>query len=455
MINPSFYKRVNVSPNNWVFNFDTLGDFNRFITEKKSSATGGSTLERNYTFVEVDTPIAERNSLDTWYGINNVSQLTTNMNSFLYERELPTLLSKLDQRIGKVYIKDLDQNKVIEFTEQEVGIFSFDLASLGLIPVYEYYSDLLKAIVDNNKVQSYKNAVGTLIYFLDEQVAIPLHKVNYSEKYGGWYSEILKRVVAKSELELIDLEYFYPEKSFIPRHDVEKRHKLDTNGKKKYTTTFKKSFIKITKKEKPMPRIDIIAPFSFNASVDAETMKYNALGAIKLAETLSKLGINFKIVITYPFIPQNISPRTNIFMFMNAKSEEEPLDKNRIAVLLSDPRYYRYERFRSIVSAINDVGVGISAESTAATTTAAQSTLATQAARFLNFNARNSNWSTITDTTEIKNNYVEYLKQSNKSSDREAASRTDTKFVLNVANSEQQAFNEYDRIIREIRLLLP
>jgi len=60
---------------------------------------------------------------------------------------------------------DLEQKKQLEFTSQEIGIFSFDLASLGLIRVFEYYSPLLKRNVDANCVRSFKVDENKLIFY--------------------------------------------------------------------------------------------------------------------------------------------------------------------------------------------------------------------------------------------------------------------------------------------------
>jgi len=425
--NPSYYERIKYSFNTYGFFFKSLNDFNLFIEDKKSESLPNSLLRRNLQQIETQMPNELQRSGEQmfWYGVNNVSTLSQNLDTFLYRNDLDALLGNINGRISNINITDLDQKSVIKFTEQEVGIFSFDLASLGLIPVYEYYSPLLKEIVDSNKVKSYTNQVGTKIFYMEEQNAVPEHKVRYVEKYGGWYSDILKRVIPKKDLILIDTEFYYPEKNYVPRHDVERKNKLDKNGNKKYTTTFKKSFIQIIKTKKPLPRIDIIAPFSFNSSVSADEMKYNTLSAIKLAENLDKIGVNFRIIVAYPVQLQR--DQNKIFQYIIVKSENEPLDKNKIAIFLGDARYYRYQRFRSIVTAADDIN------STATV---------------------DSNWSTITDTREIKNRYIDYLRSSTNPIENDEATRPNTKLVLPVAQTEAAAIRAYENIINDIRNLI-
>lgn len=413
-----YYERVNLSPKDWVFKFDNLQNFDRFIEEKKSQAQSlGRTLKENFDFVEKAVP-NQANKMN-YYGVASVDQLKSNLDKFLYSTELPTLLGNITGRINKLNISDLDQTKGIFFTEKEIGVFSFDLASLGLVPVYEYWSELLKTIVDPNKVKSVLNQVGTRVFFMEEQQLVPQHKVDYNEKFGGFYSNILKRVVQKSELLLLDTDYYYPEKPFVPKHDVERRHKLDEKGKKKYTTTFKKCFIEIKRVDKPLPRVDILVPFSFDDSYSASQLKYNCLSAIKLAENLSKLGINFRMVASYPVSKGGI----NFYSYIIVKGESEPLDINRLALFIGDPRYYRFQRFRAIISMFSDAG----------------------------YDSFDVGWTPITNINDIKDKYISYLRQSPKPEEKDAANRPDSKFILQRADSEQAAVDSYENLITQIR----
>ena len=318
-------------------------------------------------------------------------------------------------------MSDLDQKKVIKFTDQQMGIFSFDLASIGLIKVFEYYSPLLKRNVSSDLIVSEK-ATNGLMYFHVEQPYVPMHEVKFTTE--GFYSRILRNIVPRSVL-LYDPNtdtYYYPEREEIPRHEVIQRHATDVNGRPKYTSTFKKSFIYMPKVQKPLPKIDIIVPFSFSDSVDADEMQYNCLTAMVLCENLQRLGIDFNLLAYYGNIKGNLA--SNLFVVL--KDTTMGFDMTQMALFLSDPRYYRYQRFRSFVAAYSDTGndrLGIG-------------------------------WMTITDPDSIKNAYIDMLSLSNEPIDQESALNPNAKIVTQVARNMAEATAAYDQVIQYIRSLI-
>ncbi|MFY8161514.1 MAG: hypothetical protein ACOVNU_09305 [Candidatus Kapaibacteriota bacterium] len=425
--NPQYYRREQMSNNVWSFAFDSIQDYDNFIEEKTISATdsAGTTLRDYASGRNVRNMI--RTEGVTWFGTTVENEIKSNLDSFLYGNEMQQVLSNIRNRLNKVDVSDLSQKNQIKFTEQELGIFSFDLASLGLIKVYEYYSSLLDAIVNSNLVQSYKNQDDVSIFYYVGQPYVPEHTIEYSFKYSGYYSEILNRVIQKEELILKEnnnkIFYVFPEQQEIPRHNVERKQKLDENGKKKFATTFKKCFVYIPKVEKLLPRLEIIVPFSFNSSNNADTLKFNAVPTIALAETLSRLGVNYKIVAAYP-IEMGL---LKMFTYLNVKQDGEALDINKMALFMGDPRYYRYQRFRGINAVLSDAG--------------------------LDSRGGNGNWDTITDTAIIKDNYMKFLAKSPNPEDIRSSQNKDTKIFQRPVTTETAALAEYERIIDIIKRL--
>jgi len=423
--NPQYYRREKMSNDVWSFSFDSIQDYDTFIEEKTISATGdaGRTL-RDYASGRL-----VRDNIDSgfWYGTAQVNEVQSNLDTFLYRNEMQQVLSNLTNRLNKVNISDLDQTKTIKFTEQELGIFSFDLASLGLIKVYEYYSPLLNKIVNSNLVQSYKNQDNVSVFYFVGQPYIAQHKIEYSFANNGYYSPILGRVIPKEELVLKEennkIFYVFPEQMEIPRHDVERKQKEDADGKKKFATTFKKCFVYIPKSEKPLPRIEIIVPFSFSGGDNATTLKFNAVPTIALAESLSKLGINYKIIAAYPIE----MGRLRMFTYLNVKKDGEVLDKNKMALFMGDPRYYRYQRFRGINAVLSDAN--------------------------LDSRGGDGNWNTIRDDNEIKRNYMDFLAKSTNPEDITSSKNPSTKIFQRPVSNETDALAEYERIINIIKAL--
>jgi hypothetical protein len=107
------------------------------------------------------------------------------------------------------------------------------------------------------------------------------------------------------------------------------------------------------------------------------------------------------------------------------KKEGEPLDKNKIAVLLSDGRQFRYRQFKGFFAVQFDAGYDS------------------------NINV-SSIGRPITGTQAIKQAYLDLLTKSPNPEDRAAAERPNSKIVLPLALSERDAQNAYNSIINQI-----
>ena len=429
--NPTYYKREKLGGYKTAFLFDGLDLYNRFIDEVEQTAQGNA----RRGFDTLNTPnYVERKSRDSeWFGTTDSSWANQPITTFQFNNELDSFLQSFRNQTIAIDVIDIDQQKSIKFTEKEIGVFSFDLASLGLIKVYEYYSPLLKSIVKPDLVRSYRNEKGELIFYHVYSPYVPKHICNYNGRTNGYYSEILKRNVSKADLiEEIDddnIYFVFPERKEIPQHDVERRQKIGENGKPKYATTFKKCFIEIPKIEKPLPRIDIIVPSTYSASVNAQTqMLYGSMAAIALAEKLSKAGVNYRIVASYSVQTNGAGTRKSVYPFVTLKKEGEPLDKNKIAVLLSDGRQFRYRQFKGFYAVQYDAGYDSNINVSAIGTP-------------------------ITGAAEIKEAYIEFLSKSPNPEDRAAAEKPNSKIVLDLSLSRQQAERAYNNIISQISSL--
>lgn len=410
--------------------FDSLTDYNRFVNEISNSVPTNSRARMKFDSFGGDY-ITKTARDETKFGTKDTSLVTNNIDTYLFNNELEGFLNTLRSRTINVDIVDLDQQKTIKFTEQELGIFSFDLASLGLIPVVEFFSPVLNEVVSADLVKSEKRNDGTLYFYHIYQQEIPKHIVNFNTNYNGYYSEVLKRVVSKENLVEEDFKgnivFYYPFKPEVQKHKVDRRQKVDESGKLKWSTTFKKSFIYIPKVEKPLPRIDIIVGSSFSWGIDAkEQMIYSSMAAISIAEKLSNSGVNYRIVAAYPVKtsrPNSGTPQ-EIYSFVTVKKEGEVLDKNKIAVLLSDGRQFRYQQFKGFVASIYDAG----------------------------YDAKISDGigAPITDSQMIKDAYIDYLASSDSPSDREASKKIESKIVFSGALSQQEAEDQYNDIIGQI-----
>lgn len=420
--------------------FDKLSDAQKFADDVLGSVSSTSPARRFYRpLLEAKTAkqIAEFGTdapLIDWFGTNSSDWVGKPINTYVFSSILDSELDKFRQNVSKINIEDLQQVKRIEFTEKEIGIFSFDLASLGLIRVFEYYSPLLKKVVSGNDVFSVKSKEGDLVFYYKGNPYIPKHQVFFDTKRGAYYSKILGRVVEKSELveyipedPNLPIELFYPEVQEVEKHQVERVQKTDEFGNKKFTTTFKKSFIYIPKVKKKKPRIDFIVPIAYSAGITAKEMFWNSILICSLAVVLTQANIEYRIIGSRSIYPIRARNEREIFNFINLKTDQENIDPNAISIVVGDARFYRYELFKlSFASQIdsgseNYVGDGISYP--------------------------------ISDQDTIKQGYIDYLSQQTNESDREAAKRLDTKIFLPRVLNEQDALQEYETVINQIRAL--
>jgi hypothetical protein len=489
--NPSYFKRQVLDSDRTAYYFDGTTGYNRFIAEVEANALADNTSVARRGFEMVNDRNYAQGIINTYgtdkYGTTDASLVTSPITGYLFNNELDTFVQNVRDRTVTVDKVDIDQVKSIKFTEMEIGIFSFDLASLGLIPVMEYYSPLLKKIVSGNFVYAYKDSNnvplkddnGKTMFYHVFVPKVPTHSVEFDGGKNGYYSEILNRVLEKSDLFFDDKtnKFYYLETQEIIQHDVQQKQKLDANGKLKWTTTWKKSFIHIPRVSKPLPRVDIIVASSFGWNIDATTeMIYSSMAAIALAEKLSKSNVNYRIIVAYPLSTSGPGSTKEIYSYVVAKKDGEALDKNKIAVLMSDGRQFRYNQFKGFYATQYDAGFDSRISVTGIGSPINDSLFIdkqyptegngdkyiirdlsslTQSRRY------NEEYDTPQDAVEdVKANgwavdrtkiaYMDYLANSINPNDIMASKNWDSKILFSGALTEQDAVNQYESAITKI-----
>jgi hypothetical protein len=274
---------------------------------------------------------------------------------------------------------------------------------------------------------------GQLIFYHIKVESIPRHIVRYSGKEGGYFSNVLKKLVPAADLEqeVVDNEivYYFPETFEIPKHDVEKRQKRNEDGGLKFATTWKKSFIHIPRPISSLPRIDLIIASSYSGGVDSrDAMVWNTMAGLAVAQKLSQSNINYRIIAAYT---DGARAGKEVYTFVKIKDEGQPLNANMMATLISDGRFFRYETFLGSFATMFDAGYDANID-------------------YMGIS------SAINDTDaspKIRNSYIDYLKTNKGYSDRMAAKNFDSKIVFRQALTESQAVAEYNRVIDKISKL--
>lgn len=429
-MNQGYYDKKVLTPTKTTYYFDGLLDYLKFTKDTEPKLTGNA--KTGWDNLKGEQGV--RNNLSTsWFGTTDVQKILGEKKSFLFNNELDRFLQAIVRSAIRTDVTDIDQKKKLEFTERELGIFSFDLASLGLVRVNEYYSPLLKKIVESDYVRSYVAGDGKIVFYHIKVDAVKRHLIKYNGKEGGYYSNILKRVVPASDLiqEVIDddIAFVFNETFEIPQHDVEVRQKRNEDGGLKFATTWKKSFMYIPKPYNSLPRIDLIIASSYSGGIDAtNAMIWNTMAGLAVAQKLSQSNINYRIIAAYTDRTQRSD---EVYSFVKIKDESQPLNPNMMATLLSDGRFFRYETFLGSFATMWDAGYDA------------------------NINPSSIS-GTINDTEndpKIRNAYIDYLKTNKGYSDRMAAQNFDSKIVFRQALSERDAVAEYNRVIQKIAKL--
>jgi len=129
-------KKLQLAPNKTVFYFDSIRDVEEFTDEVVSKVPTTSTqynTARGYWDKSRLQQTVQRsidNDGEEKYGTLSSDFVNQNLDRYTKINDVESEATKLTTRASKYDFNDIDQVKKIEFTEREIGIFSFDLASL-------------------------------------------------------------------------------------------------------------------------------------------------------------------------------------------------------------------------------------------------------------------------------------------------------------------------------------
>jgi len=419
-----------VKPNSQTILFDSYFDYVDYINDLVPKLQGNARTVYDLTFSQTTLENDARD--ENWFGTTDLSQVTDDVTTFLFNSELSQELEAFDRRNTNIEQIDLEQKKKITFTAQEIGIFSFDLASLGLIPVVEYFSPLLNRIVGGDEVRSYKTGNGDVIFYHIFVAEIPQHYLE--QEKGKLFSPILNIFVNENSpyvvKEIIDgkLVFIHLKMEEIPRHDVQQRQVIGDNGLPKFSSTWKKSFIYIPQIPFQLPQIDIVIQVSYRSSVEARNeMFWTAVAVNAIIEKLSKSNVRFRIY-AGGAISWNRFQTQVVSNFIKLKDLNDPLNVNTTAIISSDARNFRYQFFKYIITASYDLGY--------------------------NSDINSGLGRQINDAQFTKDSLIEALKRSKDfGSSKDDSLNADTKIIINACFSQDEAQETFDRAIRQIKNL--
>lgn len=125
-----------------------------------------------------------------------------------------------------------------------------------------------------------------------------------------------------------------------------------TDGKTKVRTATKELFAWFPQESRDHHAVEIFISCDAPGDARADEMLYAGIAAIIIAELLTLAGIKVKINIVNG---SALNPERELYVgcVVPVKDYEEPVDRNLIALLTSDPRFMRYDAFKGVVAAFD------------------------------------------------------------------------------------------------------
>jgi hypothetical protein len=231
----------------------------------------------------------------------------------------------------------------ISYNDRGLGVFDFARASLGLYPIYKYYSLKNKEFVDGKDCKYVSGVKYKLIEDGSPVVIVP--KINSDNK------ELIHKVYKK----VYDGEKIFP---------LLEKNKLRIGGTESISSSIKKVYQLKEKKPKPRNAIKLFVQIGYNAYIVAddncgsgeEQAKWTGYAAIGIAEILTTLGYSVSIIAIYGmYIDGGIDvgggrlEEGRRFYAITLKRFEDTLDKENLLYLISDSSFFRIKIFDVII----------------------------------------------------------------------------------------------------------
>jgi hypothetical protein len=256
-------------------------------------------LKNNYDVADKifsEDSIKFRIDFGDWFGENTeFDKLINGYTEFQNPQLLSDTINEIDANIDADLFSELEKPKIN--INDRFGIFSFDLASMAMTYVYEYFKKS-----DGKKVDA-------------------------------------DRVVKQNN------------KFYFGKHEVEQRIKKRKNGTPVVRSSVRNCFLDFQKQDKKDRSVEIFVTNSFQSDERAKDLIYNSMAAISMAQNLILKG--FKVKITSLLVSND---KNNYYWhFVPAKRFNQPLDPNAAAYICGDTRFFRYQGFKMIIAGADKV----------------------------------------------------------------------------------------------------
>jgi hypothetical protein len=228
------------------------------------------------------------------------------LNAGITQYKDPTLIEKIFEKVNGKLSPDL-RNKVkarkVRFNPSGLGVFIFDRAAMGMYRLKEFHSPKHKRVVDQSEVKKIK--------------ANYVLKTDHSPVTQKWEER--------------------PE------------------GKPKIRTTSKNVYAYYPPIRTEKQAVELFITCGGHSGIESEDFLYSGISALIVAQILESAKIKTRISIVIGASPDAFK-KTSYAVIVPVKNYDERLDTNLLALLSSDPRFFRFEGFKGIVSVYDHFG---------------------------------------------------------------------------------------------------
>lgn len=233
----------------------------------------------------------------SWFGTGTTYE---ELSKGVTEYKDPALIEKIFNQVNdkiSAEVRDTIKARKIRYNPNGLGVFVFDRAAMGMYRIKEWYSPSLQKVVDANEV---KKAGKGYVLIADGSPVIE----RWEEKPDG-------------------------------------KPKVRTSNKNVYAY-----FPPVSKEKKA---VELYISCGAHSGVQAKSFLYSGVSAIIVAQILEKARIQTRISIVIGSSPDGFN-RIAYAAAIPVKNYDENLDVNLLALLTSDPRFFRHEGFKGIIS---------------------------------------------------------------------------------------------------------
>jgi len=226
------------------------------------------------------------------------------------------------------------------FLEMESGITQFKDPEL-IERVYNQVNDKITTAVRERikarKILYNPNGLGVFIF---DRAAMGMYRLK------EFFSPSQNRIVEREEVRQAKKGYVLV-KDGSPVVQRWEQHK--ENNKPKIRTTSKNVYAYYPKVSKERQAVELFISCGANADTKADAFLYSGISAIIIAQILEKARIPNRITIAVGSSPDGYSD-TAYACIIPVKEYDENPDINLLALLSSDPRFFRHEGFKGVIA---------------------------------------------------------------------------------------------------------